>query len=500
MKRNYLYILIAVATLGFLLSCQDTPKDEAKESKQIITENPVNDFIWKGLNSWYYWQGEVPNLSDKVTMNVKEYNRLISGRDPQELFTSLLYRQGEVDRFSWIQDLDELKASFSGISKSSGMDLLLTRMSETQIVGLVNYVIPNSPAQNAGIKRGNVIVGINGKAITVNNYHELFGDHLEISYVEHLLVENNKAVIPTLVKKANLNAEVLSENPLAYLGFLSQGNKKVAYLVYNGFNANYNDELNRIFLEIKKENITDLILDLRYNGGGSVGSAIALAQMITGNFTGQPYVKVKHNAKHKKEDAVFSLSTLMPKFDYQNGDLKYVGTENINSIFLKKIYILTSRGTASASELTITGLKPYIKVVTIGGETYGKFVGSNTLYDSPAGDYVDAPKRNKRHNWAMQPITFAYYNAIETPHPSNGKGITPDYRIALSQYFLGLGEFGDVQTDPALAKAFELIFGNTARKAFPRVNIPTEFIGTTKTLKPLGTELYLDEKDTEFLR
>lgn len=79
-----------------------------------------------------------------------------------------------------------------------------------------------------------------------------------------------------------------------------------------------------------------------------------------------------------------------------------------NSLNLTNVYVLTSGGTASASELTIDCLRRYISVITVGEETYGKFVGSNTIYDSPT--MYSSAGRNLSHNWALQPITFAYYN------------------------------------------------------------------------------------------
>ena len=88
---------------------------------------------------------------------------------------------------------------------------------------------------------------------------------------------------------------------------------------------------------------------------------------------------------------------------------------------LNKICILTTGGTASASELTIDALRPYMegKIITIGETTYGKFVGSITLYDSPKTDYIDrnASDLNKSHNWTMQPIVFAYWNSRNDAHP-----------------------------------------------------------------------------------
>ena len=160
---------------------------------------------------------------------------------------------------------------------------------------------------------------------------------------------------------------------------------------------------------------------------------------------------------------------------------------------MNKVYVLTSGGTASASELTIKGLRAYINVVTIGAETYGKFVGSITLYDSPKSDYTSYSSKNTSHKWAMQPIVFSYYNGKKEANPTKG-GITPDYAINSYSYFGTLKQFGNA-SDPALGKALELITGVKYTKSAARQSTFTatkDFFGNSKTFKRFGTELYIE--------
>src|SRR5690606_13507862 len=142
--------------------------------------------------------------------------------------------------------------------------------------------------------------------------------------------------------------------------------KNIGYLVYNGFQSNYNDELNAAFGQMKADNVTDLILDLRYNGGGSVETATALGQMVTGQFTGSPYVNLDFNDKHNQYDETDNLSTTVNTYSYSSGGVQNTGAMPVNSLNLNRVYVLTSSGSASASELTIQGLKAYINVTTIG--------------------------------------------------------------------------------------------------------------------------------------
>ena len=490
---------IAILSIVFIItSC--TSNDDGPGSIETATKaKDVNNFVWKGLNALYYWQKDVPALADNAFSSDKAYSEYVNSKSPDKLFYDLLYKYPEVDRYSWIvEDLSKLLEQFSGISKSSGMNLDLLRTSDTDVISVVNYVIPNSPADRAGIKRGNVILGVNGESLNTTNYRKLFSDNLKITYVEKLKEENRTLVPVGKIKEANLEAVVLEENPIAFNKTYNTGGKKVGYLVYNGFKSNYNDELNAAFLKLKSEGVTDLILDLRYNGGGSVNTAVALGQMITGGYTGRPYVTMDFNEKNKGANNTDNFSETMRVFDFVNGDNKEVGKQKINSLNLNKIYILTSRGTASASELTITGLKPYIDVVTIGSETYGKFVGSITLVDAPENGYVYVPNQGKTYKWAMQPIVFSYYNANNDPHPT--KGVLPNYEISPIDYYFGMKEFGNIESDSALRKAYELITGKTSRRreyVSPQIKTKYEQIGTTNTLTPFGTEMYIEGNNLE---
>jgi C-terminal processing protease CtpA/Prc len=488
MKIIYRIILV-FGVLVSLTFCSD-------REDGVSAENEVNDFVWSGLNSWYYWQPNVPNLADGFKTS-SQYSSFISNKNPDSFFYRLLYNYPISDRFSWIvSDVDQLLQSFSGISKTSGMDcdLFYKDAAKFGIVGIVNYVVPNSPAALAGIKRGDVISGVNGSDLNVNNYTALFSEQFTpiIAAVVNVAPDGTITTSGT-AKNPNIISTVLEENPVAYYQNYNLGGKKIGYLVYNGFKSNFNDELNAAFAQMKTDGVTDLVLDLRYNGGGSVETAAALGQMITGQFTGSPYVSLEFNGKHTQYNSTEKLKTTFSTYTYTNGNLVSTGTQTANSLNLNKVYILTSSGTASASELTIDGLKSYINVVTVGSETYGKFVGSITLYDSPAQDFISYENRNKSHKWAMQPITFAYFNGNHSPHPTGG--FVPDHAVSPKTDFGNLKEFGDYAHDASLKKALELISGQTLKGIWlPAIaQNPDEFVGNRRTLKQFGTEMYIQD-------
>lgn len=493
MSLNKLLIIFGTALL--INSCS---REGDLESNLLGSTSaaPPNDFVWKGLNSWYFWQKDVPMLGDSYFKNSKEYANFVNSNKPDDLFYNLLYDYPKKDRFSWIvPDYKVLIAQFNGVTKSSGMDvsLYLKDNGGSNVVAIINYIVPNSPAAAAGLKRGDVLSAVNGVALNTNNYRNLFNDQFTVTVAQNVSVTDSGILTDGVAKTATINAVVLEENPVAYYEAKTYGAKKVAYLVYNGFQSNYNDELNAAFAKMKQDNVTDLVLDLRYNGGGSVETAVALGQMVTGQFTGNPYVFLDFNSKHSQYSERDNLTTTVNTYSFASGSSQSTGSENINSLNLNKVYVLTSSGSASASELTIQGLKAYIEVVTIGSETYGKFVGSITLYDSPTSDFTNVNSRNTSHTWAMQPITFSYFNGKRQENPITG-GIKPDYSLAPANNFGKLKEFGDVSADMALAKALELITGAPVNKMKQEnlVSPKMKFLGSNSTLTQFGAELYLE--------
>ena len=349
------------------------------------------------------------------------------------------------------------------MEKSSGFDYAVYPKdnTNTSAVALVNYVVPGSPAANAGIKRGDIITKVNGMPLTISNYSQLSQDQFTVTRAATAVMTSTALVTTDSVENISITKVDIDENPVAFYKKYNYSGKNIGYLVYNGFKSDYNDELNAAFATMKADGITELVLDLRYNGGGSLETASALAQMINGNFTGQPYVYLDFNDKHNNEDGMEYLSNTVRTYNIMNGHPEQIGQQQVNSLNLNRIYVLVSFQTASASELTVISLNKYVPVTTIGNETYGKFVGSITLYDSPASDYTSYSTRNTAHEWKLQPITFSYYNKDRDANPTGG--IEPSHYINPYQAINNIKEFGNV-SDPELKKALELISGQTITK------------------------------------
>ena len=472
MKLKYLFNALFL-TLVFISCSRDDNNDTGSTTKP----DEINNFVWKAMNSWYYWQPNVPNLADSFDDNQTTYANFLNGKTPDKLFYSLLYQRGTIDIFSWIENNNEVvySSKIAEVEKSGGFDIGIYPKDNTNTtaVALVNYVVPNSPAALAGLKRGDVITKVNGSPLTLNNSDLLYNNQVTVTLAATVQLTSTGLITTDKTSSISITQADIDENPIAYYEKKVYGTKNIGYLVFNAFKADYNDELNAAFAQMKADGINELVLDLRYNGGGSLETAVALAGMINGNYSGSPYVFLDFNNKHNSKDGFDYLSNQMNTYSLVNNRPEKSGTQTINSLNLTKVYVLVNFQTASASELTVQCLKKYVNVVTIGYDTVGKFVGSITLYDSPAQDYTSYANRNTKHNWQLQPITFSYYNKDKDVNP---EFITPDYEINPYSIFNNLTAFGDVR-DPFLKKALELItgqsfrMGNTSTSSFENKNL-----------------------------
>lgn len=463
--------LVSVFALN---SCQDDMDD---------VDVPVYDFIWKGMNLYYLWKDNVPDLDDNRFANQQDLNDYLRGfNTPTDLFESLLYRKDAQnvvqDRFSVIfEDYRILENALQGVAKSNGIDFALVYKdeSETSIIGYVRYVLPNSDASAKDIQRGDIFYAVNGVELTPENYQGLLNSD---SYTLSLADFNEGAFTPN-GREVFLTKSEYAENPVYNVNVINQGAHTIGYLMYNGFYSNYDTELNNAFGQLAGQGVTDLVLDLRYNSGGSVRTATYLASMITGQFTGQLFAREQWNARLQ---AYYEKENPDALKDLFAGELS--NGAGINHLNLNTVYILTTRSTASASELVINCLKPYINVVVIGETTTGKNVGSVTLYDS---DDFSRNGRSNEHTYAMQPIVLKVVD--KNGFGDYAAGIPADFR---AREDLGnLGILGD-PSEPFFFKAIAIItsqgrFGNSEPdKVYKQFK-------DSKNMRRFGTEMYRDE-------
>ncbi len=463
---------------SFLLVLIFTNCTNDEKPQPVNPDLTIQNFIWKGLNLYYLWQEDVPDLLD-TRFNEDQTaleNYLVDFSNPADLFENLLYQRNITDKFSWIvDDYIALENAFQGVTLSNGVEFGLVRQTSnpSNLFGYVRYILPNSDASSKNIQRGDLFNAVNGTPLTVNNYISLLSN---VSYTLNLADYNAGNPISN-GQTVSLTRSEYQENPIYTVNTFTVSGQKIGYIMYNAFNSSYNNELNSAFLTLKSQNIDALILDLRYNGGGSVKTATYLASMITGQFNGQLFSKNVWNSKIQP-----ILESDYPE-SINNDFTNTINGAAIHSLNLSSLYVITTKSSASASELVINGLKPYIDVKQVGTTTRGKYVGSITLYDSP--DFGRAAA-NPTHTWAMQPITFEAKNKLNANAPA---GFVPD--ILFGEDFNNLGVLGQLD-EPLLARTITYIITGARFSSETNQTIDFQEISSSKMMLPTKDNMYLD--------
>lgn len=395
----------------------------------------VNSWIYDAMNVYYLWGDKMP-----IKANTQ------SSLTPDKYFASLLYQYGTTDRFSWIEeDAEELSNSLNGITKSSGFSYspFLAASGSKNVFFAVRYAIKGSPAEVAGIKRGDIITKVNGVQIDTSNYRTILAPDV----LTFTLGEMGSGGVTSIAKTVNVTKAVIQNFPVHYKTVLTVGNKKVGYLVYNQFitgtatnGAQFDNELRAAFGEFKAAGISELVLDLRYNGGGAISSANILSSLIVKDL--KPGTLMAKQIWSPNAKLLFNL----PESAYETNWMN----EGNNPGTLQRVFVLTSNGTASASELVINNLKPFMEVITIGENTYGKDVGSVTIDDENNG---------YRWKWGLQPIVLRTVNAKGEASYGTKDGFAPTHRVA--DNIIPYKAFGDPQ-ETYLQVALGLISGSTS--------------------------------------
>ena len=395
MKRQISIILGIMSLL--LTSCGE---DRSGEFYALI-----EDRIWieETMSAHYLWYQDMPKIE-----NENEYFQT-----PENFFKKLLSKEainGQSDKYSYIEKTNSAETRSIMLDRSStyGIEFILT----TDPTGTTNhtyarvlYTLPGSPAETAGIQRGDWISAINDQRITNDNYTLLMKGG-SLSLTVNYMAENEKAwqKTETVSLPSSINMEI---NPFFVDTLYNIDEKKIAYLMYNDFSTGPNNEasenvyleqMKQIFKRFKTQSPNALILDLRYNSGGYLQCVQVLGSLIAPTSAlGKNFLTLTFNDKTIPQTIHYAL-------DSQYADA------NLN---LDKVYILTSHLTASASEALINGLVPYMgseNVVLIGTKTEGKNIAmeaySNDTYGLtlwPAVAYVSNADGESNYSQGFTP-------------------------------------------------------------------------------------------------
>ncbi|MEY3209194.1 MAG: hypothetical protein RL064_1225 [Bacteroidota bacterium] len=373
------------------------------------TNAEINNWIYKTMNEYYLWSDSMP---------VKDASNLSLA--PMDYFYTILYKYKNVDRFSWIDaNASNLINQLNGVNTMLGIKVNIFKSSPTQadkFVFVIANVFKDSPADTAGLKRGDIIMSVDGREITSTNYNTILNNQT-LTLGMGTLNGNSFEPLPSNLDK-RITKNTVQIKPVVNETILDYGTKKIGYFAYLQFLKDYDNELRAVFGRFKTANINELVIDLRYNGGGYVSSSNVLTELIAHPLlVGKIMNKKLYN---KTIPAVYKADSVT----------LFTGQANNIGIQLQRVFILTSHNTASASELIINNLKPYMEVILIGENTYGKNVGSHTITDS-----------EKKYPYGLQPITFKILNSAGQSDYGTAAGFTPQHLVmdTLLPYY----QFGD---------------------------------------------------------
>lgn len=394
-----------------MLCISSCSSDDIVSPEEQPVSNPAGAFeedckwIYSHMNHDYLWREDIP---DSLDCNY--------GTDPVTFFKSLLSPK---DRFSYCEN----NSSYTPAQEKNnlGYSYQTYETEEGKSFRQVLYVTCTE-LRDKGLRRGDIVVPTD----TPNT-------------IVRVRLDYKNTIIPVDTIEAS---DIFKPTKSVYLDSIYNINdRKVGYLCYLEFN-----EINELVPTLEQfynAQLDEMILDLRYNPGGYVNTCKYLSNSIinekgyNGIFQQCTYNDIITKELEKETGRGVSVNY----FSIPDNGENVLGNP-LYGLNLKRIFILTSKYSASASEAAIISLRPYMDVITIGEQTYGKGVGSWTV-------------RDNKYRYQLQPITMRYHNALMETTPDDG--IAADY-IVLDGYSTSKKELGD-KSEPLLAKALDLILG-----------------------------------------
>jgi C-terminal processing protease CtpA/Prc len=402
MNMKNLFFLIQICIVAFLISaCSDggedtptkkpdpTPDPEPTPTVMSDTEF-TNRWILDRMKRVYLWNDNLPTSPDYT-------------KNPDDFFYSILYNYKSLtgDRFSWIEAEESTKSYGRA---ELGFDYIPSSYfvpgEQTSSIGLfITSVNKDSDAEAKGLKRGNLIYEVNGTKVTGTNYSTILNNSsFTLSVYDE---KGDKVTLPVISASAPSQ-----RSPVFLSKVLNVSGIKIGYLVYNAFERGasgtsdykYDIELIESIRDLSNQGISEFVLDLRYNPGGYLTSAMDLASALVPNRDiKKVFVKEEYN-KYFQDSLVAKYGT-----DALNEyflDKVYGTNVDIPKLNLNRLYVIATDNSASASELVIHGLRAHMPVNHVGLTTVGKDKASITVHAN-----------NSRIKWQLQPLVSRLKNA-----------------------------------------------------------------------------------------
>ena len=401
MKKLLYGIMGGLATAALVSSCGE---DRSGEYYALIT---TQTWMYETMQKEYLYYQDIP---DKKSLNFF--------KKPSDFLSSMVSSKDKKSG-STFSHIDSVYVNTRSTSQTPtfGFEGTMVRANNGSYGIRVLYTQENSPAKEAGLERGSIIIAANNKKINSSDLFYITAPQEAYLFTLGKLNDKGFDTLQTVQMPA---PRIVENNNLYKKDILEVGGKKVAYVMYNEFGNDDTQKLNDLFYQLSQEGVNDIVLDLRYNPGGYVTTA----QLISTNLApqeaiGNTFLKMTHNDIINRTDVLNFEESMLA---------------NVTPINYENLYIITSANTASASEVVINCLKPYMpeRLIQVGTATFGKNVAQQLFTDE-----VQAPMLEF---W----LTNSLLSNAEDFSDYYTNGLQPDFEIA--ENFKGeLGELGTEQ-------------------------------------------------------
>lgn len=342
-------------------------------ANQCTSAAAQNNFLRSWTNDTYLWYSEVPDLDPNQTRDPLDYF--------EQLKTSAITAASKPkDRFHFTYDTAAWNAlSQSGVEAGYGVQWVVVASSPPRLI-VAAYIEPNSPAAAAGITRGTQVLMIDNEDLIQGGATQAAADVLNAGLFPDEANETHTFRIRNLdgtESTVSMTSEALTLTPVQNVHTIDDAGAHVGYILFNDHIATSEALLVDAITQLQGSDIDDLVMDIRYNGGGYLTIAGALAYMIAGDAAtdGRIFERLQFNDKHPTTDPI-SNEPLTPTPFQKIGHFGGSNGVALPTLNLPRVYVITGPNTCSASESIINGLRGVgVAVYQIGAATCGKPYG-----------------------------------------------------------------------------------------------------------------------------
>jgi C-terminal processing protease CtpA/Prc len=401
-KYRFVFKNCLLIVFSLFVSCQN---DDAPIEYDKGTNQYVNKWMYEQMNKYYLWNESIPRNTD-LALNPKTY------------FDQLLYKD---DRFSYTINTSLPETAPKSIRNNYGFDVSFIEF-EGKTYAVVLYVLDSSPAERSGLKRGQFIKSINGVLLSNQNYETLYSgltssDKTLLEVQEYTSASGFSAVMPIEINRGFTFSQPVKYNVITHNG------QKTGYIEIPHFDIGLAGTFLQIFKEFQNQSVIKIVIDLRYNGGGDVSSAAALSTILGPTIKPDDlFIIFKGNKNGGVVSKTFAEALTMNESQVSFEQLRAVHPP------IQELYVLCGNHTASASEIILNNLKPFMTVISIGEKTVGK---------DAAGFEIKDERNPDQPGWILYPVIYKLFNA-------NNEG---NYTLGINPS-VELNELGEMEIYP----------------------------------------------------